>query len=84
MASLAFLKYEKSQKYNEPIGTVPNEAPVYEKPEWQGGVVPNEAPVHYMPELIIEIPEESVKPKEEPKTPQTTPKQEPKTPFCFS
>ena len=67
-------------EYNEPIGTVPNEAPVYEKPEWQGGVVPNEAPVHYMPELIIEIPEEPVKPKEEPKTPQATPKQEPKTP----
>lgn len=67
-------------EYNEPVGTVPNEAPVYEKPEWQGGVVPNEAPVHYMPELIIEIPEEPVKPKEEPKTPQATPKQEPKTP----
>lgn len=67
-------------EYNEPIGTVPNEAPVHEKPEWQGGVVPNEAPVHYMPELIIEIPEEPVKPKEEPKTPQATPKQEPKAP----
>ena len=67
-------------EYNEPVGTVPNEAPVYEKPEWQGGVVPNEAPVHYMPELIIEIPEEPVKSKEEPKTPQATPKQEPKTP----
>ena len=67
-------------EYNEPVGTVPNEAPAYEKPEWQGGVVPNEAPVHYMPELIIEIPEEPVKPKEEPKTPQATPKQEPKTP----
>ena len=68
-------------EYNEPVGTVPNEAPVYEKPEWKGGVVPNEAPIHYMPELIIEIPEEPVKPKEEPKTPQATPKQEPKTPF---
>lgn len=67
-------------EYTEPIETVPNEAPVYEKPEWQGGVVPNEAPVHYMPELIIEIPEEPVKPKEEPKTPQATPKQEPKAP----
>ena len=67
-------------EYTEPIGTVPNEAPVHEKPEWQGGVVPNEAPVHYMPELIIEIPEEPVKPKEEPKTPQATPKQEPKAP----
>lgn len=67
-------------EYNEPIGTVPNDAPVHEKPEWQGGVVPNESPVHYLPELVIEIPEEPVKPKEEPKTPQATPKQEPKAP----
>lgn len=58
--------------------TVPFDAPVHEKPEWQGGVVPNESPVHYLPELVIEIPEEPVKPKEEPKTPQATPKQEPK------
>lgn len=65
-------------EYTEPVGTVPNDSPVLEKPEWQGGVVPNEAPVHYLPELIIEIPEEPVKPKEEPKTPQATPKQEPK------
>lgn len=67
-------------EYTEPVGTVPNDSPVLEKPEWQGGVVPNEAPVHYLPELIIEIPEEPVKPKEEPKTPQATPKQEPKVP----
>lgn len=60
--------------------TVPFDAPVHEKPEWQGGVVPNESPVHYLPELVIEIPEEPVKPKEEPKTPQATPKQEPKAP----
>lgn len=43
-------------------------------------MVPNESPVHYLPELVIEIPEEPVKPKEEPKTPQATPKQEPKAP----
>lgn len=60
--------------------TVPFDAPVHEKPEWQGGVVPNESPVHYLPELVIEIPEEPVKPKEDPKTPQATPKQEPKAP----
>lgn len=60
--------------------TVPFDAPLHEKPEWEGGVVPNEAPIHYMPELIIEIPEEPVKPKEEPKTPQATPKGEPKAP----
>ena len=40
----------------EPIGTVPNEAPVYDKPEWNGGTVPNEAPVHYKPEFQGGIP----------------------------
>lgn len=66
-------------EYTEPIGTVPNDAPVldkpewnggtvpfdapqYDKPEWSGGVVPNEAPILDKPELIIEIPEEPVKP----------------------
>lgn len=43
-------------EYNEPIGTVPNEAPVYDKPEWNGGTVPNEAPVHYKPEFQGGIP----------------------------
>jgi LPXTG-motif cell wall-anchored protein len=38
-------------EYTEPIGTVPNDAPVYDKPEWSGGAVPNEAPVHYKPEF---------------------------------
>lgn len=45
---------------------VPNEAPVYEKPEWKGGVVPNEAPVHEKPEFqggIPGIPEEREKPE---------------------
>ncbi len=37
-------------EYTEPIGTVPNEAPVYDKPEWNGGTVPNEAPVYDKPE----------------------------------
>lgn len=48
-------------EYTEPIGTVPNEAPVYDKPEWNGGTVPNEAPIHYKPEFqggIPGIPEE--------------------------
>jgi len=48
-------------EYTEPIGTVPNEAPVYDKPEWNGGTVPNEAPVHDKPEFqggIPGIPEE--------------------------
>lgn len=48
-------------EYTEPIGTVPNYAPVLDKPEWNGGTVPNEAPVHYKPEFqggIPGIPEE--------------------------
>lgn len=43
-------------EYNEPIGTVPNDAPVLDKPEWNGGTVPNEAPVHYKPEFQGGIP----------------------------
>lgn len=48
-------------EYTEPIGTVPNEAPVYDKPEWNGGTVPNEAPKYEKPEFqggIPGIPEE--------------------------
>ncbi len=26
-------------EYTEPIGTVPNDAPVLEKPEWNGGTI---------------------------------------------
>lgn len=43
-------------------GTVPFDAPKYDKPEWNGGVVPFDAPILDKPELIIEIPEEPVKP----------------------
>lgn len=43
-------------EYTEPIGTVPNDAPVLDKPEWSGGTVPNEAPVHYKPEFQGGIP----------------------------
>lgn len=43
-------------EYTEPIGTVPNEAPVYDKPEWSGGTVPNEAPIHDKPEFEGGIP----------------------------
>lgn len=43
-------------EYTEPIGTVPNDAPVLDKPEWNGGTVPNEAPVHYKPEFEGGIP----------------------------
>ena len=43
-------------EYTEPIGTVPNDAPVLDKPEWNGGTVPNEAPIHYKPEFQGGIP----------------------------
>ena len=43
-------------EYTEPIGTVPNDAPVLDKPEWNGGTVPNEAPVYDKPEFQGGIP----------------------------
>ena len=43
-------------EYTDPIGTVPNDAPVYDKPEWNGGTVPNEAPIHDKPEFQGGIP----------------------------
>lgn len=43
-------------------GTTPFDAPSIDKPEWSGGVVPFDAPILDKPELIIEIPEEPVKP----------------------
>lgn len=58
-------------EYNEPIGTVPNDAPVLDKPEWAGGTVPNDAPILDLPEL--EIPEEPNKPQK-PSTPEKAPK----------
>lgn len=53
---------------NKPTPTfeIPNEAPKYEKPEWHGG--------------IPGIPEERVKPHEDPKTPPVTPEDKPKVP----
>ena len=73
-------------EYTEPIGTVPNEAPIHYKPEFQGGipgipevrelppfeggVIPNDAPILDLPEL--HIPEEPT--PEKPSTPEKTPK----------
>lgn len=37
-------------EYTEPIGTVPNKAPVLDKPEWNGGTVPFDAPKYDKPE----------------------------------
>jgi len=36
--------------YKEVVGSIPNEAPVHEKPEYKGGIIPNDAPVHEKPE----------------------------------
>lgn len=60
-------------EYTEPFGTVPNDAPVLDKPEWNGGTVPFDAPVLDLPEL--EIPVEPEKPTpEKPSTPEKAPK----------
>lgn len=77
-------------EYTEPIGTVPNDAPKYEKPEFEGGipgipevrelppfeggVVPNDAPILDLPEL--HIPAEP----EKPVTPTPEKPQKPSTP----
>ena len=42
-------------EYTEPIGTVPNDAPKYEKPEFEGGVVPIDPPVVEIPEYTEPI-----------------------------
>lgn len=41
-------------EYIEPIGTVPNDAPQLDKPEWNGGTVPFDAPILDKPEINIE------------------------------
>lgn len=80
-------------EYTEPIGTVPNDSPVLDKPEWHGSTVPFDAPQIDKPEWsggvvpneapildlpVLEIPDEPVKPSPEPKE---EPKQEkPSTP----
>lgn len=76
-------------EYTEPIGTVPNDAPVLDKPEWNGGTVPFDAPQYDKPEWSggvvpfdapildlpeLEIPEEPTKPTpEKPVTPKEVP-----------
>lgn len=80
-------------EYTEPIGTVPNDSPILEKPEWHGGTVPFDAPQIDKPEWSggvvpneapvlelpeLEIPDEPVKPTPEPKEDQPQPKPEPK------
>lgn len=77
-------------EYTEPIGTVPNDAPVLDKPELPIEDIPNiPAPILDKPEYPIpakpekpntppSIPEIPVTPKEEPKVPSENPKVEPK------
>ena len=80
-------------EYTEPIGTVPNDSPILDKPEWHGSTVPFDAPQIDKPEWSggavpfdapilekpeLEIPDEPVKPNPEPKEEQPKPKEEPK------
>lgn len=83
----------KKPEYTEPIGTVPNDSPVLDKPEWHGSTVPFDAPQIDKPEWSdgvtppdapvldkpeLEIPDEPVKPSLDPKEEQPQPKPEPK------
>lgn len=80
-------------EYTEPIGTVPNDSPILEKPEWHGSTVPFDAPQIDKPEWSggvvpfdapilekpeLEIPDEPVKPTPEPNADQPKPNPEPK------
>lgn len=64
----------------EPTWEIPNDAPKYEKPEINIDDIPKmpPAPILDLPEL--HIPEEPVKPHEDPKTPPVTPEDKPKVP----
>ena len=79
-------------EYTEPIGTVPNDAPVLDEPEWNGGTTPFDAPSIDKPEWSggvvpfdapvldlpeLEIPEEPTKPTP---TKPSTPKEAPNKP----
>lgn len=65
---------------NKPVWEIPNDAPKYEKPELNLNDVPlmPPPPVVEIPEL--HIPEEPMKPHEDPKTPPVTPEDKPKVP----
>ena len=66
-------------EYTEPIGTVPNDAPVLDKPEWNGGTVPFDAPQLDKPEWsggvvpfdapVLDLPELIIEVPEKPITP---------------
>lgn len=69
-------QYDKPEWHG---GTTPFDAPSIDKPEWSGGVVPNEAPILDKLELIIEIPEEPVKPTTPSENTPSKPVDAPKT-----
>lgn len=69
-------QYDKPEWHG---GTTPFDAPSIDKPEWSGGVVPFDAPILDKPELIIEIPEESVKPTTPSENTPSKPVDAPKT-----
>ena len=71
-------------EYTEPIGTVPNDAPVLDKPEWNGGTVPFDAPQYDKPEWsggvvpfdapVLDLPELEIPAEpEKPATPKEAP-----------
>ena len=43
----------KAKGKSRPKFDKPNDAPVYDKPEWNGGTVPNDAPVYDKPEIDL-------------------------------
>ena len=54
---------------------VPNNPPVHDKPEYNGGVVPNDSPVHDKPKLDIPTPNTPTPEVPKPETPSVeTPK----------
>ncbi|MBS7137195.1 MAG: hypothetical protein KH062_02160 [Streptococcus sp.] len=78
-------------EYTEPFGTVPNDAPVLDKPEWNGGTVPFDAPKYDKPEWnggvvpfdapVLDLPELEIPVEPEKPTPEkpSTPEKAPKT-----
>lgn len=79
-------------EYTEPIGTVPNDAPVLDKPKWNGGTVPFDAPSIDKPEWsggvvpndapILDKPELIVEIPEEPVKPTTPSENTPNKPVA--
>ena len=73
-------------EYDKPVGSVPNDAPVHEIPEFNGGVVPIDPPIVEIPEYtggvvpidppVVDVPEYKEPIKDEPKVEK--PKEEPK------